>query len=69
MTCPITGEAVATTTPDGPSWVRTDPEIHVAVELLDDEAAREAIEEIYTVSEECSHHPKTRHARLRSVKR
>lgn len=65
--CGITGEAWADQGPDGPVWTRTDTEIHVATQLLDDyPEARAFIEQTYELGEVCPLRPAARHARLRA---
>lgn len=64
--CPVDGTAeVESVDGVGFLWVRADPTIHVAVELLDhdDQEPRRVIESRYEIGEWCPYQPDTRHAR------
>ena len=66
MTCPITGDALIEDRAGEPHWIRTDPEIHVSQELLDnaDDRGLAFLAATYEIGEPCPEQPDTRHARL-----
>ena len=69
--CPINGTATVNHEYPGElRWVQTDPEIHVAQELIDtaDELGLAFLKARYELGEPCPFEPRTIHARLRKTR-
>jgi hypothetical protein len=69
MICAITGDATVQERDGQLHWLRADPAIHVASELLGqaNERGLAFIKARYEIGEWCPYQPTTRHARLREV--
>lgn len=67
--CPITGTAFVVDDDGELGWGQADPEIHVAVELLNqldgDDLGRAFLTAMYKLGDPCPHQPGTIHARRR----
>jgi hypothetical protein len=62
--CPVKGEAQVQRINDAPAWLRSDPEVHITDELLEDCDAMSFVSERYEVAEPCPYARGLHHARL-----